>query len=239
MMILEENQSAISRQHSTMLDIFVAPAQRLFSLVANPDWKTASAVTSVLLIFATLLSQPAMDTLHRLIQQNILGRLSGTDLEQARAAFNAVSPWHFVLPSLASLLGNWLAWAALALIFRALGAAPKKAWAAAANAAVIAATAQLMNAILIVIHGTSGITTRMDLNAIPSPAMLVSGDYFLGTFLFALNPLNIWFFVVVAMAVNIVSRKSKGVAVAVAGTIGVTYAFAAAIAVQMVPMMFL
>ena len=131
------------------------------------------------------------------------------------------------IPSMVYVIGGivgaiiipWIAWligACIFLIGAALGGGEarfKNAWVTATNAYGVAAIGSIVSGIIVALRGADSVNSTMDMYASPSLAMLVHGSPKLGAFLYAFNVFNLWYYVVVIIALEHMLKLSRTAAI--------------------------
>jgi hypothetical protein len=200
----------------TYLKVFYAPSEAFTTLARVPTWGWAAIAGVVLTLVSSVILMPA--TLHytHIAQEQSLSQMSA---DQAAAARETMAK----IPSLVYEIGGvvgaiivpWLVWlvgASVFLIGAALGGGEarfKNAWVSAVNTYGVAAIGSIISAIIVALRGADNVNSTMDLYASPSLAMLVHGSPKVAAFLYAFNVFNLWYYVVVIIALEHMLKLSR------------------------------
>jgi hypothetical protein len=204
------------------LKVLYAPVQAFALLNQTPMWGWAAVAGTLLTMAGTILLSPA--TLHNMhiLQQQELGRLHGEMADQFRIAVSRIPDWAYVAAgSLVAVAVVWLLWflgAVVLVIVAALGHGRPTflgAWVIVLNSYLIGGLSTIVNAAIILAKGLGDAKAPVDLYAIPSPAAFVHGSPKLALFLYGFNVFYLWYYVVVAIALEHVMKMRRAAAVTV------------------------
>ena len=205
---------------STYFQVLYAPGEAFAKLARTPMWGWAALIGMLLTLIATIIGLPA--TLHMIhaTQAQQLSTMSADQAAAQRAALARIPEWVYgSFGVIGAAVGPWLYWLIAAVIFligAALGGGETRfqhAWVAAVNAYVIAGLGSIVSYSIVAIRGASNINGPSDFYAIPSLAMLVHGSPKLAGLLYAYNVVNIWYYVVAAIALEQMLKLGRGAAV--------------------------
>ncbi len=206
---------SVRAQMQTYLDVVVAPREAFSRIEREPTWVVALAAYAVLLAVAAIAQQPSVDhvTLEYLRAKAPQAAAGMTPTPLLTATLTA---WGGALVSL--LLSTWLYLFAATIAGRGWDFA--RAWSVAVYSSTIVGITALANSAILVIRGPAAAHHFSDLFAIPALALLTS-DARLATALAVFNPLNLWYYLDVVVALSMVMAMPRKVAVATAVVLAV------------------
>jgi hypothetical protein len=174
----------------------------------------------LLTLVATLISQPAQLHVMAVSEAHRIAALAPADRLRERLAIAQTSGFIGSFLMIGALLGPWVVWLCIAIFFfisAAIGAGKARfaaAWVAALNSYIVLAVALIANALLVALRAPSSLHSSLDLARLPNLGMLVAHDRVVAAFLFAYNPLYIWYYVVVAIALERLLGMPRAAAIA-------------------------
>ncbi|HEV2907863.1 MAG TPA: YIP1 family protein [Candidatus Eremiobacteraceae bacterium] len=200
---------------ATYFKVLYAPGEAFATLARVPMWGWAAVIGVLLTLIGTIILLPATMHYAALAQEQ---RFSQMPADQAAAAreFMGKYPW---INSIGGLIGAfiapWLIWlvgACVFLIGAALGGGEarfKMAWVTAVNTYLIPALGSIVSGTIVMLRGAANANTMSDLYALPSLSMLVHGGPKLTMFLYTFNIVNIWFYIVLVIALEQMLKMSR------------------------------
>jgi hypothetical protein len=187
---------------ATYLNVLMSPTAAFQQLAKMPTWGWAAVTGLIIALVATYMIQPASMHFTHAFQQQMLSHATADQrpqFEQSFAQQNAGAAWKAYINPVIGLAVSWMFATLVFLAASALGGGSGtfgKAWAVAVNAALPSYVGLFVNALIIMLRGPDSANTMSDLFAIPSPAMLVSGNLALAGFLSQINPFQLWYAIV-------------------------------------------
>jgi hypothetical protein len=195
--------------------MIVAPQAAFAEIRERPRWLIAFAVTSVLGMIGAFLQIPAGTHLaaatiaHQAAHDPNMASMSPEKLQQMTDMAVGIQHWVWVFYPLIVLISITVA----ALVMLVGNAITKgsgtfgKLFAFAANVAIVNyGLAYLVLGLLSMLRGPADFNSQSDLiRLLPSPAWFVQGDPKLTVLLSALNPFQIWSFVLIALGLKSVA----------------------------------
>jgi len=207
---------------TTYLRVIVAP-QRAFARLADaPTWGWAALAGILLTLAALLIAEPAQLHMLAVSEAHRLATMSAGDRLRERLASAQVAPYVRSLFTLGAITTPWIAWALIAsflFIAAAIGRGRISfgaAWVATLNSYAVYGVAGVVNSILVSLRDPSTVNTALDLVRLPSVGWLFPHDATLGAFFSAYNILSVWYYAVVAIALQRLMRMHPAGAAAAA-----------------------
>ena len=185
-----------------------------------PTWGWAALLGMLLTALATLISQPAQLHVLAVSEAHRIAGLPPNDQLRERVAVAQTSRSLGLFLMIGALVGPWLVWLLIAIFFfisAAIGGGKARfaaAWVAALNSYAVLGIALVVNALLVSLHDPTSLNSSLDLARLPNPGMLFQHDRIAAAFLSAYNPLYIWYYVIVAVALERLLGMPRSAAVA-------------------------
>lgn len=204
---------------STYFMVLYAPRTAFERLSRIPTWGWAAIVGILLVVITLILTMPAQLHMASVMQQQRISEMSADRRAAAQSAMAAAAGITKGFIYVAALIGPWLAWLITALFFlvpAAIGGGDARfarAWVAALNSFAAWGVAGVVNAVTISLRDPNTVNSPADLSALPSLAMLVHGNPKLAAFLYSYNVLYIWYYVVAIIALELMLRVPRRVAI--------------------------
>ncbi len=206
----------------TCLSVLVKPRSAFDLLRQQPTWGWAALIGIIATLGALLLTEPAQ--LHVLAVQEAhrIAALPPSARLQERLAVAAVDRIRKPLFIIGAVTIPWITWFLISLFFwiaaavSRSGATFRLAWVATLNSYVVYGVAGLTNGVLVAIRDPNLVNSGLDLVRLPSLAPLFPNQPQVAAFLTAYNVLNLWYYVVLAIALERVLQLRRPAA---AGTV--------------------
>lgn len=202
--------------------VLVAPRRAFTQLLSRPTWGWAAICGLVLTLAAVLLSRAAQTHMLDIVEAQRLATMApGERLREQLAAAQAASlrQTFFVI---GALVAPWLVWA-LITVFFFVGAVSGRgrprismSWVASLNSYAPYGIAGVINATLVALADPSSISRPADLVRLPSPALFITHPTQLAAFLTAYNVGALWYYAVVAFALETMMRMPRAAAIGAA-----------------------
>lgn len=173
-----------------------------------PAWGWAALLGMLLTALAALISQPAQLHVLAVSEAHRIAALPPGDQLRERVAVAQTSKSIGLFLMIGALFGPWLVWLFIAIFFfisAAIGGGRARfaaSWVAALNSYVVLGIALVVNALLVSLHDPSSLNSSLDLARLPNLGMLFQHARVAAAFLSAYNPLYIWYYVIVAVALE-------------------------------------
>ena len=222
---------------ATYFNVLFAPNAAFAQLALTPMWGWAAVAGMILMLAAMIIMLPEQQALAHVMQMKQLATMpadQAAQAKQAMAQYAGISTFFIVF---AGLIVPWVSWLLSSIVFvigaAVSGAQPKfsMAWVAAVNASAVAWVVAIVNSIIVAIGGPDQIGGPMDIQRIPSLAMLFPGSPKLDAFLATFSIGYLWFYIVAVIALERVLRMSRPAAIVtvllyalLAGGIGAAFA---------------
>ncbi|HLJ84377.1 MAG TPA: YIP1 family protein [Candidatus Eremiobacteraceae bacterium] len=203
---------------ATYLGILFSPGESFATLARTPMWGWAAIVGLICMVVATIVQLPEIAKVSQVQFAQQLSQMPADRQAAATATMASVSHAVPVFAAIGSLVVPWIIWLVAAVVFLIAGAATKSstkftdAWVLAVNSFVVVALTAIINAIIVAMRGPDAITRASDAYAIPSLGLIAQSQPKLFAFLYAFNPLALWYYVVAAIGLQIVMRMKPGAA---------------------------
>jgi hypothetical protein len=207
----------------TALDTIIAPGEAFERLRAVPTWGWALLITIVLYAVGTYISIPALqhgfagDWPRQVAANPQMAQMTPEQQQRMLALSLTFVKFSWLFTPIFAFIGILVS-TIIMLIFKLIGKgdAPfRSLWAAAANIAVpVLGLYMIVTAIVILVRGPDSFSSQADVQtAMPSLALLVPFSAVkLHAFLAMINPFTLWGCFLMATAMTIVARVSRGVA---------------------------
>ena len=219
---LETGKGQKSNGLATYLGIVVSPASACAQLARTPTWGWAAIAGIIISLAAIFVALPESHKIADLARQAQLAQMTAAQQEAVRERMGQFSLLFVIFAAVGGVIGPWIGWLIAAVLFFVAavisGAVAKflPAWVASVNAFAIAALAQLVNSVILALRGADAITSQQDAYALPSLAMFVHSSPKLAAILYSYNVINVWYFVVIVIALMAIMKMSRGAAIATA-----------------------
>ena len=222
---------------ATYFGVLFSPGESFATLARTPMWGWAAIIGLICMAVASIIQLPEIAKVSQVQFAQRLAQMSADQQAAATATFASVSHAVPVIAIIGSVVFPWIIWLVAAVVFLIGGAATKSstkfsdAWVLSLNAFVVFALTAIINAIIVAMRGPDAISRASDAYAIPSLGMFAQTQPKLFAFLYAFNPLALWYYAVAAIGLQIVMRMKPGAAwitVVVYALIGGALAAAAA-----------
>jgi hypothetical protein len=212
----------------TYLKVIYAPGDAFATLARVPTWGWAALVGIILTIVGTFLALPASLHYSHIAQEQQFSQMSAEQAAAAREFTAKIPQWaYYIFAFIGALFGCFVGWLIASLIYlisAALGggeAAFKKAWVAAVNLYIIPVLGSLAGGLILLLRGPENANTSTDLFVLPSPALLIHTPLKLAAFLYyGLNVVNIWFYFVAVIALQLLMKVSRVAAIVTVIVVG-------------------
>ncbi|MDQ2871792.1 MAG: YIP1 family protein [Candidatus Eremiobacteraeota bacterium] len=208
---------------STVIDVIAAPKTAFETLREAPMWGWAFVITAILSIIGTYLALPV--TLHvfeimfrhQMATSPNASQLTPEQIQKSMRFSEALVRNGFLFAPVGVLIGV-LVQTVIMLIFKAIGrgtAGFKQLWCSAMNAAVVVGLYYVVYGVILMLRGPDSFSsTTESLLAMPSLGWLMPhGPVKLVTFLATFNPFYIWSSVLIGVAMSVVARVSRPIAI--------------------------
>jgi hypothetical protein len=196
-------------QIARYFDVFIAPKSTFACIALDPACGWALLAYTLALGLATVLQQPAAD---RVTYEFLVSHSAGTPAVQTSTPTILAVLGAWAAGLLGLLLSTWLYLLASTVAGRGWDFA--RAWAVSVYSSAIAALTVLTNSVILVIRGTGVVHHYTDLFAIPALSVITS-DPRLASGLAVFNPMNVWYYFDVVVALTVVLGVRLPVAIAV------------------------
>lgn len=222
----------------TYFSIPLRPRAAFAHLQNAPMWGWAACAGIFLTVVALLFSAPAQLHVLAVTEAQKIAALPPSEQFRERVAVAHLAPSAKLFLMIGALAGPWVVWFLIAIIFFVVAAVCGRratfgmAWVAALNSYVVYAIAGVVNSILVALRDPNTANSALDLVRVPSPGWFAADNPWLGGFLSAYNPLNIWYYAVVAVALERLLRVPRPAAIIAAIGYSVLYGIFAAAASQ-------
>jgi hypothetical protein len=205
------SRAALARRLDGLIAYLTIPwrPRAAFSYLQRfPTWGWAALLGMLLTALAALIAQPAQLHVLAVSEAHRIAALPPGAQLRERMAVAQTSRSIGLLLMIGALVGPWLVWALIAIFFfisAAIGGGKARfaaAWVAALNSYAVLGIALVVNALLVSLHDPSSLNSSLDLARLPNLGMFFQHDRILAAFLSAYNPLYIWYYVIVAIALE-------------------------------------
>jgi hypothetical protein len=211
------------------------PQAAFSQLHRTPTWGWAALMGMLMTLLATLVAQPAQLHVLAVTEAHRIAALPPADQLRERVAVAQTAGLIHSFLLIGALVGPWIIWlliAAFLFIGAAIGRGEARfpaAWVAALNSYVVLGIALVANALLVGLRNPTSLSSSLDLVRLPNPGMLVAHHHVLASFLSAYNPLYIWYYIIVAVALERLLGMPRAGAVVVAGVYSLLHGLLAAL----------
>jgi hypothetical protein len=182
-------------------------------------WGWAALIGIALMVASLIIMFPEQVKLAHVEQAKALAQMPADQAAQARQGMAAAGGITSAFIIGAGFIVPWIIWLISAVVYligaAASGASPKfsLAWVVAVNAAAVAFLGALVNSVIVALRGADAISGPMDLQAIPSLAMLAPGNIKLATFLATFSLVYVWFYIVAVIALENTLKMKRTAAI--------------------------
>jgi hypothetical protein len=212
----------------TYLKVIYAPSDAFATLARVPTWGWAALIGILLTIVGTFLALPASLHYSHIAQEQQLSQMPADQAAAAREFTAKIPQWaYYIFGFIGALFGCFIGWLIASLIYlisAALGqgeASFKKAWVAAVNLYIIPVLGSLAAGLILLLRGPENANASTDLFVLPSPALLIHSPLKLAAFLYyGLNVVNIWFYFVAVIALQMLMKVSRVAAIVTVVVVG-------------------
>jgi hypothetical protein len=221
---------------ATYFGVLFSPGEAFATLARTPMWGWAAIIGMLLVVAASTISLPEIMKISQIAQAQAISQMSADQQAQAHQNIAAFAGVARVFIIVFAFIGPWVGWLLAAVVYLIGASASKadvnfgRAWTLAVNAFLVFFLGQLVNAVILATRGPDSIASAADVYAIPSLAMFTHAPK-LAAALFAFNPINLWYYAVIAIGLQIVMRMKPTAAwitVAVYALIGAGFGAALA-----------
>ena len=166
-------------------------------------------------VLALLISEQAQLHVLAVTEAHRLAALAPAERLPERIATARVAPLRRPLFIIGALVAPWLVWTLISLfLFIAAVLARGRAslaaaWVAALNTYAVYGVGGVVNALLVAAHDPATMNRSSDLLRLPSPGWLFPHAPHVAAFLSAYNVAGIWYYVVVAIALEVLLRMPR------------------------------
>lgn len=192
----------------TYFSILFQPKTAFERLRAVPMWGWAAIAGIVLTMVTIWLSAPAQLHFASVMQQQRISQMPADQQAQAKAAIAQMGPVMKVFLAIGGLIGPWFGWLVAAVVFLIAAALTggeakfRSAWVASVNSYVVYGISGVVNSVILSMRDPSTVNSMADVVGVPSLGLLVHNNPKLYGFLAAYTVLNIWYYVVVVIALE-------------------------------------
>jgi hypothetical protein len=193
---------------ATYFGVLFSPNEAFDTLSRVPMWGWACILGLIISMVAAIIGLPATLHIAQVAQQNAISQAPADQQQAMRDGISKFTP--FMGPSIfiSVFVVTWIIWlvsALFTLAATAIGRGASKfgnAWALAVNLYAIPVLGSLIANIILRLQGPENISKQSDAFVLPSLAMVVHGDAKLAALLYTFNVINIWLYVVFAIALQ-------------------------------------
>lgn len=193
---------------ATYFGVLFSPTEAFETLARVPMWGWACILGLIISLVAAIIGLPATLHIAQVAQQNAISQAPADQQQAMRDGISKFSP--FMGPSIfiSVLIVTWIIWLISALVILAAAAIGRgvvqfgHAWSVAVNLYAIPALGSLIANVILRLQGPENISKQSDAFVLPSLAMVVHGDAKLSAFLYTFNVINLWLYVVFAIALQ-------------------------------------
>jgi hypothetical protein len=224
----------------TYYRVLVNPRAAFERLKNVPTWGWASAAGLLLTLAALLVAEPAQLHVLAASESHRIAALPPSERFRSLIAQAQVAAYVKPLLIIGAFTTPWITWFMMTLFFFIVAAISRSgarfglAWVLALNTYLVYGLAGVVNSSLLALRDPNTVNSGLDLVAVPSLGWFFPHNPALAGFLSAYNPFDIWYYVVVAIA--LVQLLNVPRAAAIGATVGYSLLFgffaASAVAVQ-------
>jgi hypothetical protein len=203
---------------TTYISVIAAPRRAFTHLADAPTWGWAAVGGILLTLAALLISEPAQLHMLAVSEAHRVATMPASDRLREHIASAQVAPYVRSLFIFGAMATPWIAWALIAsflFVAAAIGRGRLSfgaAWVAALNSYAVYGVAGVVNSILVALRDPSTMNAALDLVRLPSVGWLFPHNPALGAFFSAYNVLSIWYYAVVAIALQRLMRVQPAAA---------------------------
>ncbi len=222
----------------TYARVLISPRVAFARLAVVPTWGWAAIAGIVMTLAAMLIAEQAQLHMLALSEAHRIAALPPSERLRERVATAQVAPFVASLFVVGALVTPWFTWALIAtfvFIAAAIGRGAISiagAWVATLNSSAVYGLQMVVNALLVARQDPNSLRTALDLVRLPSPAWFFPHDVALASFLTAYNILSIWYYVVMAIALERLMRMPRPAAAIAAFVYSLLCGFFAAAATR-------
>ncbi len=200
---------------ATYFEVLVAPRRAFEQLASTRTWGWAALCGLALTLVALFLSEPAQLHILALSEAHRMASLPPGQRFQEQIAIAQIAPLRRTLFIVGAVSVPWLVWALISLFLFVVTVIGRghpnlgNAWVAALNSYGVYGVTSVLNAALVALHNPATILGPSDLLRLPSPGWLFPHAPQLAAFLSAYNVGAIWYYAVVAIALEKLLRVPR------------------------------
>jgi hypothetical protein len=203
---------------ATYFGIIFGPGEAFATLTRTPTWGWAAIAGMIFFAAQAVITMPEVLKVTQIGFAQSLAQMPADQRADASTTFAGIL---HNLPPYAiagSAVVPWVLWLIAAVVLFVGSSIGKgstnfaQAWILAVNAFVIVGLTAMVNSIIVAMRGPDAIVHPSDAYAIPSLGLLAQTQPKLFAFLYAFNPLQLWFYAVVGIGLQIVMRLKPAAA---------------------------
>lgn len=208
----------------TYIWVVVRPRAAFERLKNAPTWGWAAIFGLLLTLAALLIAEPAQLHVLAVSESHRIAVLPPSERVRAQMVQLQMAGSHTTFFIIGALLGPWITWFLMALFFLMTAAISRAravfgaAWVVVLNTYVIYGLSGIANSAFLAARDPHQVNSAIDLVALPSPGWLFPHNPAIAGFLSVYNPLDIWYFGMIGMALTAVLSVPR--AAAVVATVG-------------------